>query len=103
LTRDPVCSRYVKGERQRRLDRIAQEVERGELIIRQASDAERATWARERQEREQCERASVDRRHHALRFATSLSHGTAQRQTARPDPVRLPIKEPWWLAASSSI
>jgi hypothetical protein len=53
VTHDPVWSRYVKGERQRRLDRIAQQVERGELVIRQASVAEHEAWARERKEREQ--------------------------------------------------
>jgi hypothetical protein len=57
LTNDPVWSRYMKGERQRRLDRIAQQIERGELVIRQASDAEREQWARERQERERREQA----------------------------------------------
>jgi hypothetical protein len=57
LTNDPVYSRYMKGQRQRRLDRIAQQVERGELVIRQASDAERAEWERERLEREQRARA----------------------------------------------
>ena len=46
-----------EGERQRRPDRIAQQVERGELVIRQASDAEREQWARERQERERREQA----------------------------------------------
>jgi hypothetical protein len=56
LTSDPVSSRYMKGERQRRADRIAQQVERGELVIRQATDDERKRWARERQEREQAKR-----------------------------------------------
>ena len=57
MTNDPVYRRYLKGERQRRLDRIAQQVQRGELVIRQASDAEREQWARERQERERQEQA----------------------------------------------
>jgi hypothetical protein len=57
LTNDPVYYRHMKDERQRRLDRIAQQVQSGELVIRQASDAEREQWARERQERERREQA----------------------------------------------
>jgi hypothetical protein len=58
LTTDPVRSRFRKGERQRRIVRIARQVERGELVISQASDAEGAAWAREREEREQREQAN---------------------------------------------
>jgi len=61
LTNDPVYSRYMKGARQRRLDRIAQQVERGELVIRQASDAEREQWQREREQRARNERVASER------------------------------------------
>jgi hypothetical protein len=57
LTGDPVYSRFMKGDLQRRLDRIAQQVADGSLVIRQASVTEREQWHRERQEREQREQA----------------------------------------------
>jgi hypothetical protein len=51
----------MKGERQPRLDRIAQQVERGELVIRQASDAEREQWRQERERRARDERVAPER------------------------------------------
>lgn len=54
----PFMARLRSRERAERLERMAQQVESGELVIRQATDQERSRWAAERAERE----AAEDRR-----------------------------------------
>jgi hypothetical protein len=48
----------IKGQRERRLDRMKQQVADGSLVIRQASDAERERWRQEREQREAVAAAS---------------------------------------------
>jgi hypothetical protein len=50
---NPALQRLRGRERQERLDRIAAEVESGELRIRKATAAERQRWRREREWRRQ--------------------------------------------------
>jgi hypothetical protein len=52
VTNEPHGYYLDKPNRQHRLALIAKQVERGELLIRQATDAEREAWAREREQRE---------------------------------------------------